>query len=139
MRVIALVLTAALLLPAAGEHSNRRAPGFSLSDSKFHQHDTQDYRGKVLLIDIMLTTCPVCNQLADTLVQVKKKYGDKVAIISVVLPPDNQLTIAAYIARNKVTVPIVCDMGQTTIAYLNAKPGQMALMFRTCSWWTRRG
>jgi hypothetical protein len=26
---------------AAGEYSNRRAPGFSLADSHFQQHDTQ--------------------------------------------------------------------------------------------------
>ena len=72
-----------------GEYSNRRAPGFSLADSHYQQHDPQDYRGKVLLIDIMPTTCPVCMHLADTLVQVKAKYGDKIGIISVLTLPDN--------------------------------------------------
>ena len=57
-----------LLAPPPADYSNRRAPGFSLPDSAFEQHDPQDYRGKVLLVDVMLTTCPICNQLADTLV-----------------------------------------------------------------------
>ena len=72
MKTFVVFLAVALMLPAAGQFSNRRAPGFSLADSKFRQHDPQEYRGKVLLVDIMLTTCPTCNQLADALVQVQK-------------------------------------------------------------------
>ncbi len=53
----------------------------------------------------------------------KAKYGDKVAILSVVLPPDNQETVAKYKSVNKITVPILCDQGQMTISYMNARPG----------------
>ena len=91
MKILIALLAVAVLSPAAGLFSDRRAPGFSLADSKFHQHDPQDYRGKVLLVDIMLTSCPTCNKLADTLVEVKKKYGEKIGIISVVTLPDNSL------------------------------------------------
>ena len=42
----------------AGDLSGRRAPGFSLVDSDFVHHDAQDYRGKILLLDIMQTSCP---------------------------------------------------------------------------------
>src|SRR5450755_1335907 len=109
---------------ASGELSNRRAPGFALPDPEYtHFYDLQDYRGKVLIIDIMSTTCPHCQLLSTTLEKVKGKYGDKVEILSVVLPPDNQTTVAKYKSVNKVTTPIVCDMGQMTISYLNAKPG----------------
>src|ERR1700675_3718096 len=109
-----LFLVAANLL-ASGDLSNRRAPGFALPDPDYqHFYDLQDYRGKVVLIDIMSTTCPHCMLLSTTLENVKQRYGDKVAILSVVLPPDNQQTIAKYVATNKITVPIVCDMGQMT-------------------------
>jgi peroxiredoxin len=129
MRVIALVLAAALLLPAAGEYSNRRAPGFSLPDSKFHQHDTQDYRGKVLLIDIMLTTCPVCNQLADTLVQVKKKYGDKIAMISIVTLPDTFTEADKFAAGHSIAWPIVFDSGQVIASYMEMTPSNPTVHF----------
>src|ERR1700679_1938224 len=112
MRTITFLLAVALMLPAAGQFSNRRAPGFSLADSKFRQHDPQDYRGKVLLVDIMLTTCPTCSQLADTLVQVKKKYGDKVAMISVVTLPDTFAEADKFVAWHGITWPIVFDSGQ---------------------------
>jgi len=118
----------ASVLCASGELSNRRAPGFALPDPEYkHFYDLQDYRGKVVLIDIMTTSCPHCMLLSSTLEKAKEKYGDKLAILSVVLPPDNQQTVAKYKEVNHVTVPIVCDMGQMTISYLNAKPGQAHL------------
>lgn len=123
-RFSCLVFLTASLLSASGELSNRRAPGFALPDPEYKNfYDLQDYRGKVLLIDIMSTTCPHCLLLASTLEKVKQKYGDKVAILSVVLPPDNQDTVSKFKSINHVTVPIICDMGQMTISYLNARPG----------------
>ncbi len=125
MRVVLLSVLSAACLLASGELSNRRAPGFALPDPNYsHFYDLQDYRGKVVLIDIMATTCPHCMLLTSTLENVIRKYGDKVQVLSVVLPPDNQQTVADYIAKNKVTSPIVCDQGQMTISYFNAKPGQ---------------
>ena len=118
------VLTTALLL-ASGELSNRRAPGFSLPDPGYnHFYDPQDYRGKVVIIDIMSTTCPHCMLLSSTLEQVKQHYGDKIMIMSVVLPPDNGNTVTKYIQTHKITVPVLFDMGQMTISYFNARPGQ---------------
>jgi len=72
----------------------------------------------------MSTTCPHCLLLATTLEQVKGKYGDKVQVLSVVLPPDTADTVAKFIKTNNVTVPVLYDMGQMTISYFNAKPGQ---------------
>jgi len=123
-RLSSLTLIAAGILSGSGELSNRRAPGFALPDPTYTQfYDLQDYRGKVLLIDFMSTTCPHCLLLTTTLEKVKQKYGEKVAILSVVLPPDNQDTVTKYKNVNRVTVPIVCDMGQTAIAYMQARPG----------------
>lgn len=125
MRVLLGIAVTCISVLTAGEQAGRRAPGFALPDPEYeHFYDLQDYRGKVLLIDIMSTTCPHCMLLSTTLENVKQKYGDKVAILSVVLPPDNAESVAKYILKNKITVPIVCDMGQMTISYLNAKPGQ---------------
>jgi len=124
-RTSCFVLLAAGLLSASGELSNRRAPSFALPTCDYaHFYDSQDFRGKVLLLDIMSTTCPHCQLLSSTLEKVRQKYGDKVAVLSVVLLPDNQETVTRYKAVNNISVPIVCDQGQMTISYLNAKPGQ---------------
>jgi thiol-disulfide isomerase/thioredoxin len=124
-RLSCSVLLAAGLLTGSGELSNRRAPSFALPTCDYSgSYDFLDYRGKVLIIDIMTTTCPHCELLTTTLEKVAQKYGNKVGILSVVLPPDNMNTVAKYKSVNRVSVPIVCDMGQMTISYLQAKPGQ---------------
>src|SRR5580692_6672878 len=102
MKHTAVFLICSLTLFAAGDYSNRRAPGFSLMDSHYQQHDPQDYRGKPLVIDFMLTTCSVCNALADTLGQVKSRFGDKVVMLSIVALPDNFQTVADFTAAHKV-------------------------------------
>jgi thiol-disulfide isomerase/thioredoxin len=125
-RACSVVVLAASLLFAAGEFSNRRAPGFALPDPEYkHYYDLQDFRGKVVLLDIMSTACPHCQLLSSTLEQVKTRYGDKVAILEVVLPPDNQSTVARYVTTNRVTVPVICDMGQMTASYFHATPASM--------------
>src|SRR5204862_6034952 len=86
--------------------SGRRAPSFSLPDSKIVQHDILDYRGRWLIIDFMRTDCPHCKALSKTLEGVKKTYGAKLEILAITLPPDNTNTVAAYTAENHVTYPM---------------------------------
>jgi peroxiredoxin len=113
----------------AGDYSNRRAPGFSLADSHYQQHDPQDYRGKVLLVDIMTTTCQNCMKLADVLVEVKAKYGDKLGILSIVTLPDNFEKAERFAAEHKVTWPILCDSGQVIMSYLKVTPANPQVHF----------
>ena len=130
MKFFALFAVCALGLFAAGENSNRRAPGFSLMDSKFQQHDLQDYRGRVVVLDFMQTGCPECNELADTLIALKAKYGEKIAIISIVTLPDNFGEVDKFAERHKTTWPIVFDSGQVMMSYLQIKPtGNMNVKF----------
>ena len=121
MRVIAMLL-AGVMCFGANSLSGRRAPGFSLPDATFKRYDLQDYRGKWVLIDFTLTTCPHCKHLAKTLEDVKKKYGTAVMILQVVLPPDTTATVAQYVKENNITVPVVFDMGQMAASYFNASP-----------------
>jgi peroxiredoxin len=120
MRFPAFLLAAALCF--GGQLSGRRAPGFSLPDSSFKRYDLQDYRGKWVLIDFTLTSCPHCKELAKTLESVKAKYGGAVQILQVVLPPDTTATVAGYIAEHGITVPVLFDQGQMAASYFQATP-----------------
>jgi peroxiredoxin len=102
--------------------SGRRAPSFSLPDSSLRQHDILDYRGKWLLLDFMKTDCPHCKELSKKLEGVMGKYRGKVEVLGVVLPPDNQQTVARYIMETKITSAIVFDSSQTAIPYFKATP-----------------
>ncbi|MBZ5673147.1 MAG: redoxin domain-containing protein [Acidobacteriia bacterium] len=103
--------------------ANRRAPSFSLPDSSLQQHDILDYRGSWLFIDFMKTDCPVCKQLSIKLEGLKKKYGNKVGVLSIVItPPETQVSVGKYIAETKTTTPIVFDSSQVAIGYFKATP-----------------
>jgi peroxiredoxin len=121
MRFLLVLLTAAALF-AAGGLSNRRAPGFSLMDTTGRQHDLYDYRGKIVLVEIMQTKCPHCRTFSKILDQVQTKYGGRVAILSVVNPPDTPATVSRYLAEVKPTTPLLFDSGQMAISYFKATP-----------------
>ncbi|HEV8148237.1 MAG TPA: TlpA disulfide reductase family protein [Bryobacteraceae bacterium] len=96
--------------------SGRRAPSFSLPDSKLKQHDILDYRGKWLVIDFMSTTCPHCKEVTKKLEQFKSMHPG-VAILSIVLPPENMATVGRYLVEMKMTTPILFDGSQVAQSY----------------------
>src|ERR1019366_2805585 len=121
MRTILALLLCTAALVAAAENSGRRAPGFALPDSKMQVFDLADYRGKIVLLDLMQTTCPHCIAFADVLERVQKKYGDKVAILAVVNSAgDNQNSVTQYISGHGLTYPILFDAGQMAYSYLRS-------------------
>jgi peroxiredoxin len=127
MSRLAVLLAAGLALStgalSAQSLINRRAPSFSLPDSSMQQHDILDYRGSWLFLDFMKTDCPVCKQLSAKLEELKRKYGVKVAVLSIVVtPPETQATVGKYIAETKSTSPIVFDLSQVAISYFKATP-----------------
>ncbi len=122
MKRFAAFLFASALLLHAGPLSGKRVASFTLPDSQGRYHDVLDYRGKILLIDIMRTDCPHCGTFSRTLERVKSRYGDRIHILSIVNPPDNQQTVAAYVAKHKITTPVLFDFGQAVAAMLNITP-----------------
>jgi peroxiredoxin len=122
MRYVFGLLAFAALLSASGELSGRRAPGFSLPDLHGQQHDLQDYRGKIVLIDIIQTSCPHCQMLADVLGKVEAKYGGKVAVLTFAIPQDTVATVTRFVAEHKVTTPVLFDCGQASASYLKVTP-----------------
>jgi len=96
----------------------RRAPGFCLIDSTGQWRDLYDYRGKAVLLEFMQTTCPHCASFAPKLKQVQQKYGSKLQILAVALPPDNPGTITQYVNGHSIGYPVLFDMGQVAGSYV---------------------
>lgn len=120
-----LLLSIAAALPvvfAAGELSGRRAPSFALPDLNLNYHDILDHRGKVVIVDIMRTQCPHCLAVSKNLERIKAKFGSKVAIFSIVNPPDNQQAVSQFLVQNKLTTPVLFDCGQVSAVYLKVTP-----------------
>ncbi len=121
-RLSAALLVTLLPLSAQGELSGRRAPGFALPDLNLNYHDLANLQGRVVLIEIMQTSCPHCKTLTATLEKAKEKYGNKIAVLHIVNPPDNQDTVKTYMKENGVTSPMLFDCGQMAASYLMISP-----------------
>lgn len=130
MKMILSLTLAAVSLFGANEFSGRRAPSFSLPDVTMRQHDILDYRGKVLVVEFIQTKCEKCQQLTRSLEgRVKPKFGDKLAVLSIVVPPDTFDEVKKYINVFKVTNPILFDAGQVASSYVKASPDRPAMYF----------
>lgn len=123
-------LTVAMLLGfsaaafGANTLSNRRAPGFALPDLQLKYHDLADYRGRVVIVNVMQTSCPHCRLFSKILHAAEKKYGSRLKVLSVVNPPDNQNTVRGYLAANAISTTMLFDCGQATASYLKISPSK---------------
>ncbi len=121
-RFLSIATLAALASGAALAQIGRRAPGFSLTDMNMVEHDLQEYRGKIVVLDIMRTECPHCGPFAKLLEEVKTFYGGKVAVLAIVNPPDDPGRVTGFVAQSKVTYPILFDCGQVAYSYILPDP-----------------
>src|SRR3954470_6887553 len=118
MKRIALALLCVAALSAA--EPLRRAPGFCLIDTNGQWQDLADYRGKVVVLEFMQTTCPHCAAFVPVLTSVRQKYGDRVAVLSVALSPDTPQAMSQFAAGHKLTYPLMFDMGQVAVSYVRS-------------------
>lgn len=114
---------------SAGPLSGRRIPSFTLPDSNANYHDILDYRGKVVLVEVMQTNCPHCQKLVAQLEKVQEKYGSRVPILSIVVPPDNSDSVKQFAARYHIRYPILFDCGQVTASLVKATPANPKVSF----------
>ncbi|MEO8048908.1 MAG: redoxin domain-containing protein [Acidobacteriota bacterium] len=121
MQKLAILLLTTTIILGQGL-SGRRAPSFALPDANMKSYDILDYRGRWLLLDYMKTDRPASKPLSKELAQLKARIGAKVAILQIVLPPDNTATVAKYIADTKTTIPILFDSGQSGMWYFKVTP-----------------
>ncbi|HEX3743076.1 MAG TPA: TlpA disulfide reductase family protein [Bryobacteraceae bacterium] len=114
------LLTILVCVAAFATAAERRAPGFDLMDSKGAWHDLADYRGKPVLLAMIQTTCPHCAAFADNLERAQERYGDKIGVVAVVVPPDTFDKAKDFVAGHRITYPILFDMGQVCMSYVRS-------------------
>ena len=119
--VAALLCWVALFAALFAAGPLRRAPGFCLIDTSGEWRDLADYRGKIVLVEFMQTTCPHCASFSTVLNGLKLKYADKLAILAIANPPvDSPQTMAQFVKEHKLTYPLLLDQGQVAYAYVRS-------------------
>ena len=98
----------------------RRAPGFCLIDTTGQWRDLADYRGKIVLVEFMQTTCPHCAAFSAVLNGLKVKYADRLTILAVANPPDTPQMMQQFVTGHKLTYPLLYDQGQVAASYVRS-------------------
>jgi peroxiredoxin len=125
------MILAALLCASAlvASDVNRPAQRFLLPDVAGRNHDFNEYRGKVVVLEFMQTTCPHCGAFTSVLKEAQQRYGDRVAIISLVNPPDTPATVSNFIAAHQIKYPILLDAGRVAYAYIRRPAFDIPYLF----------
>ena len=119
MKKLVVALLCGIVLFAAGPL--RRAPGFCLIDASGQWQDLADYRGKIVLVEFMQTTCPHCAAFSTVLNGLKLKYADKLAILAIANPPvDTVQTMMQFVKEHKLAYPLLLDQGQVAYSYVRS-------------------
>ena len=99
MTVIVLVLGGAMLGSGAigGSSGGDKVPDIAFQDINGDSASLLDFRGKVVVIDMMATWCPDCRAAMKDLKAVDKKYGDRIVMLSVDIDPkENEQQLLAF-------------------------------------------
>jgi len=89
------------------------APDFSLPSSTDELVSLSDFRGKPVLINLWASWCPPCRSEMPTMQRIYDEYqGEGFTILAINLTTqDNQANARAFAAENKITFPILFDVG----------------------------
>ncbi len=112
---VAIALWPALALGAASEVKSSPAPAWKLKDVEGRTVSSEDFRGKVMVLDFWATWCPPCRAEIPGYVELQQKYGaEGLAVIGVSLDQEGAGVVKQFIASRKINYQIV--MGDEQIA-----------------------
>lgn len=82
-------------------------PAFTVTDIEGRHHNSQDWRGKVVLVNFWATWCPPCLAEIPALVELQKRYGDQLLVVGIsedTLPVE---AVKSFGAERGINYPIV--------------------------------
>lgn len=84
------------------------APSWKLKDVDGREISSEDFKGKVVVVDFWATWCPPCRAEIPGYVDLYHKYGkDRLAIIGVSLDEAGPSVVREFVKRFSVSYPIV--------------------------------
>lgn len=101
----------------------RKAPEFVIQLPQGGQKLLTDYRGKVVCLEFLFTTCPHCQHSAQVLTQLQKEYGPKgFQAIGVAFNPMSKMLVNDFVKDYKVGFPVGYAERDPVNAFLQNPP-----------------
>jgi peroxiredoxin len=100
------------LPPASQRHP---APAFAETTLSGSQVSLAAYRGKPLVINFFAAWCRPCREEAPAFVQLHRRFGDRVSLLSVAVRTDRRTSLDDFIRAHDVSWPVVWDRSGSLI------------------------
>ena len=92
---------------AADPEIPRRAPDFGINFVDGHQLQVSQYKGKVVVLAFILTTCPHCQKTVGYLSAIQKEYGPRgVQVIASAIEDMAKMNLPDFIKRFQPPFPV---------------------------------
>ena len=126
MRLLStLAITSVLLTSAAAATVPRQAPEFAILMPNKSQILLSQHRGKVVLLEILFTTCPHCQHASQIMSKLQTEYGPKgFQALGVAFNEMAHMLVADFVRDYKVNYPVGYSPREPIVSFLQANPQQ---------------
>lgn len=102
-----LLSAAALLLNADAVENVRKAPDLSFIVPGHGQHTLAQYKGKVVALEFIQTTCPHCKAASHVMTKLQSEYGARgLQVVDVAINPNADLLVEDFAKEQQVNFPV---------------------------------
>ncbi len=92
---------------ASSQPDNQKAPAFTLKDVNGKKVSLSSFKGKVVIVDFWATWCPPWRKSIPDLIDLQKKYKNKIAVIGISVDMDTKADVAPFVKKNKINYKIL--------------------------------
>ena len=109
-KLMALAGGLILTLPGWGNNVPRPAPDLKIKIPGGATQQLSQYKGKVVALEFLLTTCSHCQKTSQVLSKIQQEYGPKgLQVIGIAINPMAQMAVPDFIKQFQLNFPVGYD------------------------------
>ena len=113
---------------AADDDSVRKAPEFAFNIPGQGQKLLSQYRGKVVALEFIYTTCPHCQQASKVMTKLQQEYGGRgLQVLDVAVNPNADLLVENFAKDFQVGFPVGWATAPEMTSFMNFSDGRFVV------------
>lgn len=98
---------------------NQKASAFTLRSIQGKSVSLSDFKGKIVIVDFWATWCPLCRKSIPDLIELQKKFKNKIAVIGISVDMDTKADVAPFVKHNGINYTVLYATPKVIQAYCN--------------------